>query len=285
MAGEQKHKDAGMSRRGFLKWLGAFGTGAAASYSVQQLPPVKSFLSGSRYKQATLNRLFLPRGSVKFHHGGSHYMIDGIHSDNHLTGKAVVEALSSVIEVSPSRDDSIFELDEGSQWILVGAPSSSRIASTILGYDPDTLARPESWGPRLKYVYEYDDALLPLKRYTAGGRLQEQSRTAVIRAIDSGNLWQPRSSADGWIERDYLLVTRLPAERQGGSRTVVGGTHGIGTRGVDLLLSEAPFSVNQIRTLDESASAGFQILVAIEASTQGKQTQPVDLTVLDVVRL
>ena len=67
-----------------------------------------------------------------------------------------------------------------------------------------------------------------------------------------------------------------------GARTIVGGTHGVGTRGVELLLESDPFSSRQKRLLAEGIGKGFQILAKVESKTVKSKTMPTDIVVIDV---
>lgn len=275
-----------MDRRAFLRVVGGFSSGVAVSYAATQIPRLKDILPSSPYNKITLQQLFLPQEIVKFHHGGSHYMVKGVHSDNQFTGRMVYEAFDALMKVNPSNDASFFELKPEDDWVLIGAPSSSEVVSEILGYDPQTFERKPGKSPGLKYIYEYQKNVeVPLKRYMASGELQETAIDTKIRELETNNIWIPESSIDGWIEQDYLLVTRLPYRKKLGARTIVGGTHGTGTRAIDLLLQRALFTAKQKEILTGSASSGFQILVAVDSKTTGKRTEPIDLTVLDVVQL
>lgn len=276
--GEQK--PSLIARRGFLTWLGGLGTGALASYFANQLPSIESPIPKAGGKITAVKSILVPSETLKFQYGASHYLIEGTHSDNANAGGALVRAISTIVKTEPSNDPSLFELDQPSDWVLVGAPSSNKLTCRILGYDVNNIIKKPLDEHNLRFLYEYEDELVNLKRYTASGQLQAQAKRAYIKDLATGNFYRPDEG--GWLEEDFLLITRLPMIGSNGARTIVGGTHGVGTRGVELLLESDPFSSRQKRLLAEGIGKGFQILAKVESKTVKSKTMPTDIVVIDV---
>ena len=272
-----------VTRRAFLTWVGAFSTGAAASYWASQLPPVRDIFAGFKAKVRNLREVLAPSESVRFHYGGHHYLIPGIPSDNTVTGDAMVRAVANYVEIDPSDDPSRFELDERSDWVLVGGPSSDDVSARLLQFEAPRRGQIQTCKLPLRFSYTSEEKLVRLERYTASGEWQQEARRHGIVDTTTGTAYRPEEG--GSLDRDYLLITRLPPVKNVGARTIIGGTHGLGTRGVALLLENDCFSRRQLKELERGIGTGFQILALVDVETERNQTIPVDLKILNVVGL
>jgi len=279
MSNKEISRDEHTNRRGFLKWMGGFTTGAIASYLANQIPPLRDYKDHFKCKKSPLAALLSPRDAVRFQRGSDHYLVPGIHSDNAIAGRFLVEAIASFVETKPKDDLSLYELEEKSDWVLIGAPSSNRLAADLLGYNFNDLHK-FSTDSSLRFVYEYDDIQVKLKRHMASGAIQEFARRTSIRDLHTGNIYRPEEG--GWLDEDYLLITRKPTKSNNVSRTVIGGTHGIGTRGIEVLLAHDHLSKREKETLKLGAIRGFQLLAKVEARNSEAVTKLENIRVIEV---
>lgn len=224
--------------------------------------------------------LLRPSNNIKFHYGGSHYIVRGIHSDNSSTGEELIKSIGNVIEIEKETNKSLFELDNNFNWITIGAPSSNHIASQILGHDVSDVTKSKFIPEGLRFLYEYEDELVELKRHTAGGEIQEKAKKVIIRDLKNNNAFGPDEG--GWLEEDYLLVTRVFDSKYKKHRTVVGGTHGLGTRGFEIMLNQFPFSNRQKEKLSNSYSGCFQVFARVESSVKEGIRYPSNVIIEEV---
>lgn len=275
------------SRRAFLKWGGGFATGVGASWVAAQIPAVRAqtTLPGFCGTQPAepddevgliLGKLFSSGADVRCHAGSAHYQVGGVHSDNAIVQREFVDLVGSVAAVSTEEARSrAFELSPNTDWILIGGPHSSTAADNLLRKSEDAATG-------LRFTYETDNQLVTLKRYSAGGDLLEFSRRSWIRDWKYDNVYRPDEGE--WLDNDYLLITRL-SERIGGAtryRTIVGGTHGLGTRAVAELLKTGALDAGVRRKIDEAAGGTLQILAKVTATHGGGKTVLGAVTVHEV---
>lgn len=102
------------------------------------------------------------------------------------------------------------------------------------------------------------------KRYVAG-EIREMPNWALRKGSEL--IPPPILGKGGWIESDYLLITRIPnilsqqAFVSGGELLIIGGTHGIGTEAIGLLLKDTA-RLTRIQN-DRGSSTYYQILVPV----------------------
>jgi hypothetical protein len=276
----EKEIRSGTSRRGFLTWLGGFATGATASYFASYLPKLKLPFKTFEYKEGILKPLFMPQDSLRFHYGGAHYLIKGIHSDNAVVGKELIECISNILPVKRENDVTLFELNDFSDWVLIGAPSSNLITREIFGHDLNDVKNRKFVPKNLRYIYGYEDKLVDLVRHTAGGEIQQKAKSAYIKDLKNDNKFRPDEG--GWLEEDYLLMTRIKDKKSNNYRTVIGGTHGIGTRGFSLLYTKDPFTKRQKNKLLQSSTSCYQIFAKVVTDIIDGIRVPYDIVIEEV---
>jgi len=269
---------ADQSRRAFLVWSGGLASGVLASYIANHIPILSWEKLKSRFSSTSqgIDLLFAPGSderAIKFHHGMAHYLTGSAHPDNVSTGDELAAAISAATGTELRDDPARYTLEAASDWVLIGAPSSNEISKILLSNS----------SVRLRYVYEYSDSLVLLSRFTAAGEPQAHARQSSIRDLANSNIYRPAEGHDQ--VDDYLLITRLAPLESAGARTVIGGTHGIGTRATLALLNDLPLSNRQIWELQHGRHTGFQLLAKVDVKQAPHETRVENVTVLDVVSL
>ncbi len=134
--------------------------------------------------------------------------------------------------------------DDNSQ-VLLGSGASNAATEAIFG-------RPESPhlspGSRLHYLITLGRG--QFLRWQYGQEIERQAygicgtdRKVLVQADGRG----------GWLQEDYLLVTRMPGKVRGTVLTVFAGLHGPGTRATELLFRS--LSLDDLRTLADCIGA------------------------------
>lgn len=197
-----------------------------------------------------------------------------------MVGSTLVKSLSKFGDIKESSNTALFELSTNTDWTLIGAPSSNSISRQLMGLD-ENLNKTNNI-KNLRYEYNYSDKKVNLRRYRAGGKLQETSIQASIIDRKTGNIFKPDEG--GWLDRDYLLITRFIDYSRGQPRfrTIIGGTHGIGTRGLSLLLREIPLSKNDLKKMTDPNFTTLQILASVDANHKREESIPTHIRVIDV---
>ena len=102
-----------------------------------------------------------------------------------------------------------------------------------------------------------------IKRYT-GGKIHKEQNYPII--TPSG-LMHSNVAEDGWIEESYLIITRMPnlsnemAWNQKKDLLIFSGTHGTGTRAIELLFKEKAVLKDILDEIGESKY--FQSLLLV----------------------
>lgn len=263
------------SRRAFLALATSAGSAVAYSWVATHIPTIDigKHIRRLLVDRAGFDALLSPSPSLKFWHGSDHYLLKGPHPDNVSTADSFLAFAAQIAGTNIQDDSSRYSLDAASDWVLVGAPSSNEVSRTLM----------QNAAADLKYNYHYDDELVTLERFTADGQRQSKARRSLVLDLSSGAQWRPAEGATQ--TEDYLLVTRFPPRASVGARTIIGGTHGSGTRAVANLLSTFPLSGRQRKELERGKHTGYQLLARVEVETAAGATAVAALTVLDVVSL
>lgn len=276
----------GLSRRDFLSsirtYTGGFVSGLAASYISGHLPIVDLNSLFSPYSERNFTNLFLAKQKLAIHCGAAHYLVKGTHSDNSVIGGVVADCMSDFMDMNPSEEAESFQLQPDCDWVLVGSPSSNVISKQALGYGKMLHEGPIVLPNGLRYYYKFGEEMHDVRRFDAGGTLQEQALETYICDSKMGSKFGV--DPGGWIEEDYLLITRIPRSTNNGVQhtTVVGGLHGTGTRGLELLLKQDVLSKRQRKLLADSWNRPLQILSKIEVTNEVGASTPSHISVIDV---
>ena len=134
--------------------------------------------------------------------------------------------------------------------VLVGSPVAEGCSRIVFGYEPqpnDTdsllLADPPV---DLPYYWVLDRGRVEATaaRVVAGKGVRTRPNWRIQSTLGAGRLYIPRVDSGGLLEDDYLLITRvrnyLSANALQTDKTIVtiGGTHGTGTKAIEVLLRE-----------------------------------------------
>lgn len=156
--------------------------------------------------------------------------------------------------------------------VLVGSPGPESLSRLVFGYRRDVSA-PEGLiyvGDTLDLPYRWQEDISKIGsdclRYQPNGRVTLRPNWSIVhtRGARERTLY-PRLRNDGFLETDYLLVSRLPnfltnrALSEGRTIVSVGGTHGIGTRAVSFVTQSEDF-LTRISRYGTSRSLWFQAL-------------------------
>ncbi|GAA3912547.1 hypothetical protein [Actinoplanes auranticolor] len=221
---------------------------------------------------------FHQRDAVLYRHDNVHLLYSGtptMHPDNQ---HALVAAAGGdywtarergTLDVVPHVDA---RLDDN--LVLIGSPTSEGISRIAFGYTCEELGNDslvQANSPvdlPYRMVLNYSD--VPegaLARRYVPGRGEVARRN--WRIITETEMFVPETGTGGWLRTDYLLVTRLrnflTAEglAQGHSLLSLSGTHGTGTRAVELLMRDRRI-LRELAALTEGRSfASFQALFKV----------------------
>ncbi|PKB81089.1 MAG: hypothetical protein BZY88_07195 [SAR202 cluster bacterium Io17-Chloro-G9] len=126
--------------------------------------------------------------------------------------------------------------------------------------------RPD-YSAELVYNYVAPARNAPLiKNHQSGRDLPWEERNWSIMA-PNGPL-TPRHDDNGFLDMDYLLITRLPSGAVGvGDVILIGGTHGSGTQAIDLFLEKLPLEKVEEIVDKLSGSDYYQVLLEVRDIT------------------
>lgn len=155
----------------------------------------------------------------------------------------------------------LFERSANSHLIAVGGPLSNR-ANTDLAHLPPFHQRKRPQVPIYLFV---NPNATPKVRRRFDGVVRDRGRYHLVDQI-TNSIFEPKTNAEGWLMRDYLLCSYMPIEESFGhkiDRLSLMGLYGPGVRATELLVA------NKNSVLDEiEKSRGrhryFQSLLAVE---------------------
>jgi hypothetical protein len=178
----------------------------------------------------------------------------------------------------------------GHDLALIGSPTAEGLSRLIFGYasddDPDSLT-PDRVPVDLPYRWvisknEVDERAVA-RRYVAGRGLVERPNWRIA---GPGRIFIPHVDDQGVLMDDYLLVTRLrnylshSAIDEGRFIVSFGGSHGTGTRALELLFQNTPV-LAQIAAQRQNRPAAFQALFRVgdieHSRTVGSYARKIEL--------
>lgn len=171
--------------------------------------------------------------------------------------------LDEVDEVSVRLDDGL---------VLIGSPEAEAVTRLVFGYVQyasgqgmryvgDTIDLPYRWQE------DPGEVRADCARYVPGRGLVVRPNWPIIAQVDRHpRTMFPTTRNDGLLENDFLLITKVPnfltveALHSGRSIISIAGSHGTGTRAIDLVLRSRPMLTEISARLRPDARA-FQLLV------------------------
>jgi hypothetical protein len=175
------------------------------------------------------------------------------------------------------RDSLIFpsELMPTTRLVCAGSPKANRFTRQFLpSYavttdSPELQYRPVAIAPeRLTYLFG-EDLIAPKVNVVSmmhTNTLQAKTRKVIWR-WHRGSLipWSPIDyERKGMLNKDFLLISRLPRTRAGGDVLVLAGGHGAGTQAVSQFLHELP--IRQLRELVDLVGGAPYFQFVLEVS-------------------
>ena len=217
----------------------------------------KSALGDADYQNDLIFSVFGDfRKNAQFTPGTAHYLFPNqMHPDDVIAG-AVLEKVGSLGITNLKIVDNFFDLrDLEGTIVALGSPMSNFLSRAILAYQ-FVSSNPEDGIKRVEhesfFELPFEYAMDATQLRTAGamanrmieGRVHTVPNWSVWSATEK-NMLVPSVDHRGQLRSDYLLVTVLPnifsrKSYAAGDRVIIlGGTHGVATKAVDLLFREA----------------------------------------------
>ncbi len=192
-----------------------------------------------------------------------------------------LEALKSFTHLLPQK--SYFKqtilwevkLSPVSRVVCSGSPKDNALArqflpfyqltQTDLSLVEQTRLQPES----IAYCYG-EDLISPQVNVFSkmrGGTPDKKTRKMLWKRTVDGRMhpWSPRGYEKGeWLDKDFLLISRLPRNQTGGDILLFSGAHGAGTEATRLLLWE--LDIRHIRELADTIGDApyFQFVIEVD---------------------
>lgn len=175
-------------------------------------------------------------------------------------GSALVAANAAFKYLTDPEGDSveIAEQPDDIQWndanlIIFGSPASNQIAQKLLGGGELTRHR-EEISERMPFLYieHPGDVVGTVRRYSeTTHRIIEENNWSIFDRKNQRPVPGLRTDRDGFILEDYLLITRWKSDFADGRYiTIIGGSHGIGTRSFSLLTLESDLLDRAVKSID-----------------------------------
>lgn len=172
--------------------------------------------------------------------------------------------------------DDELNADLEQSWVLIGSPESESLSRLLFGYRvrDDGLGMLMLESPvslTYRWLEDASEIVSFSRRALPYGATSTRPNWPLLKRTPSGVArLTPRLTRDGWLENDYLVITRIPnfltqrALDEGRAIVSIAGTHGIGTRSIELLLTNTAVLGELLERLN-GADTDFQIV--IEASS------------------
>ena len=269
-----------LTRRSFIVGLSC-GLGAFATTSVIASPEVAWLSAGlfPKYKELLersktgdihsrdhleiLAHLLKPEGDIAYSIPKSHPGIPLEQLDPEWKrfglphNQAAVAAFRTLDKRSPvSRDVDGEELEifPTQHLVVSGSPVTEGEPLLYLPYrqSEETYITSNTYRPeRIPYHFVMDrEERIKVHSATLHGQ-EKKSRPHGLQQSAFGKLWRPREYTDDrdFLKTDFLLVSRLPRNREGGEVVILAGAHGVGSGAFALLFEKNGFPTSQLLEL------------------------------------
>jgi hypothetical protein len=159
--------------------------------------------------------------------------------------------------------------------VCAGSPISNDYTRQYLPYcEEETLERPKPSLLRpasLPYHFMYGAKKeVGVVSWMGGSVPETKFNHGLFAELEPGaerEIWRPREVLDSRrrLATDFLLVSRLPRNRDGGEVLIIAGGHGAGTQAMELLLDEDGFPLRELRKLEERLQDAAYYQFVLEA--------------------
>ena len=260
-----------------------FDIGASAkvaSTGLSVVKPLWSVVHGLRIKRALKRDIGEILGiqedqDCSYRVGMSHPTVQrgSFHPDDVTAFRALAgPSLSRCLETGWLNLQDSLASDLESNLILIGAPGPESLSRLVFGYRQRDGGGLSFTGDTLDLPFRWQEDVSVVRanclRYQQGGLVTTRPNWPILDSRTGSVISRyPETNCSGFLLSDYLLVTKVPnfitpgAQASGRSVVSFGGSHGIGTRAVSLLLD----SSEVMRRLGEEYSKGgsryFQALL------------------------
>lgn len=203
-------------------------------------------------EEQLLRLLGLRQGDWAYRHANTHPLYQGV-AEVHPDNLEAFHAVSGPDYHAGDRAGSLevhdsLSSDHEKSLVLVGSPTSEGLSRVVFGYE-QVIGDDESLALKAApYDFPFRMVLdlgaingATADRYVPGKGRVTRPNWRIVSDTDS---FTPVARNGGLLETDYLLVTRMPnflsdkARNEGHGIVTVGGTHGTGTTGVELLMND-----------------------------------------------
>ncbi len=214
-----------------------------------------------------------PKGHPLYHRPGPH----------DIAAMAVATSLYESPREQSQPPEAILQFTDS--LFCPGSPINSRLAATFVPsdgqltpHDTQLVVNPKC----LPYHFiagSSDDLIL--KGATTGQ--VRKAWTHMLKVSRDNEAWRPVNHADQGrlLLTDFLLLTVLPWNRQGGFVVLSGGAHGAGTGAIEFLMRPDGLTLDQLEKLvdDVKEADAFQIVFEVPVTHEGPYTTAVSMRV------
>ncbi len=239
---------------------------------------VRSFVdrSGEReHRIELISQLFRVSGCLHIPAPADHPLFHG--KGAHDT--AAMEVAIAMLK-NPSLTDALCEasLMPYDTIFIAGSPNSSALSAAFIPADgsaPPRGALVTNASEIPYHIFEGAEEGPVIKSSALEGR----ERKVRIRGLTCGtDRWYPPRMADedSRLKTDYLLLSVIPWNENGGRAVFAGGGHGVGTHALKLLLDRKafPFAALEKLVSDVEGSRNFQIVFEVSVRHDGTFSMP-----------
>lgn len=263
-----------VDRRDVIAWFASSAVGGVVTAAVAPLgsEPVaylrsvaKSMFEDYDYDVNAIKSVF---GSIdqrsNFVPGQSHPRYDGFHPDDGFIADRFDDLVSDAAEHRVFYDDEKIPKNLQGVTVASGSPVSNALSRLLFEYEYIDPQKPlngmlRAQNPVFELEYEFllaRSALDQLGINEPVGNTGQVGNWSIV-SRRTGDILSA-GNKDGRITSDYLLITRFPnifhkeSYDRGDGIFVLGGGHGAGTRGVDLLLRDSSILADLSRKIGKS---------------------------------
>jgi hypothetical protein len=166
------------------------------------------------------------------------------------------------------------ELDAECDLILFGSPESETLTRALLGYKHDTsgvLTYVETVPLAYRWLEDPSKVSVYCLQHRPGGAIAVRPNWPLV--ATSPEFREYPKLRNGWLDEDYLVITRVPnfvsdrARQAGRAILSIAGLHGIATRSIGLALADEAIVQDLLDLV--SRHPWFQVVIKVTAISHG----------------